>query len=103
MVIVNTILCHTYESSKNYPSGTVGIRGKGRPYQWKRPARYLRCFWYKNSFSPYGHPSSAQHFDRFYLGLQRGIGNTDAREAQSPIRDRKMNIKTVQDFSSINT
>lgn len=51
---MNIIYVILNESSKNYPSGTVEIRGKGRPYQWKRSARYLRCFWYKNSFRPYG-------------------------------------------------
>ena len=44
------------------------------------------------------HPPSVQHCDRFYLGLQWRTDNTSAREAQSPIRDRRMDIQTAKDY-----
>lgn len=46
-----------------------------------------------NSLSPFtGLPPSAQQCDRFHLELQRKTGNTYAGDAQSPVRDRKMDV-----------
>lgn len=45
MAIVSIILCHTYyESSKNYPSGTVGIEDKEGPIHGRELADTLDVF-----------------------------------------------------------
>lgn len=92
--MVNIILCHTYESSKNlcqWYSGSERIR-KAVPVKedWQISAMILAQEFTQPIFPE--HPSSVPHCDSFYLWSQRETGNTCAREAQSLIRDRKTNI-----------